>query len=374
MTTPNLTPLFNRYSNSYWPQHVEVFDDTGGFSGALIVRIKCPNGSFCLRGWPSNSLPRQRILGLHRLLAHVFQQGVTQVAVPVAAIDGTTLVEFQGSDWQLEPWMPGIADFHHNPTNSKLRAAMQCLAGFHRATARFEAHPEEQNWFGSLHDAPSPAVVDRFQKIEWWNNGRLAEVQARIASQPSVAGLPQPKFLNGPPRLMRASGAHHSLKDSNADEFSSIGKRLIDLYQRAAPRIAAELRMAADLRFQLQPCLRDIWHDHVLFTGDEVTGLIDASACRMENVASDLSRLLGSFVGDDHDGWDNALDAYQQFRSLTLDERALVTILDRSSVLLSGMTWLDRRFLQQQRFANPTAVVDRLRRILVRLEILAASL
>ena len=72
----------------------------------------------------------------------------------------------------------------------------------------------------------------------------------------------------------------------------------------------------------LQPCLRDVWHDHVLFQGDEVTGLIDPSAARTDTVAADISRLAGSLIADDRRAWGKAMDAYQAVRPLSAAKRS----------------------------------------------------
>ena len=122
----------------------------------------------------------------------------------------------------------------------------------------------------------------------------------------------------------------------------------------------------------LQPCLRDIWHDHVLFTGDIVTGLIDPHAARSDSVATDLARLLGTLVGDDRRGWDSGLAAYQEVRPLSAAELAMIELFDQSGVLLSGMTWLDWHLLQGRVFKNREGVLARLRSIAVRLKNLAS--
>ena len=164
-----------------------------------------------------------------------------------------------------------------------------------------------------------------------------------------------------------------SLATSAWKEFADIGKSIIDNFERLAPRIAGQLKVGQDTVVPLQPCLRDVWHDHVLFTGDEVTGLIDPHAARSDNVATDLARLLGSLVGDDCAGWDAGLAAYQTIRPLALAELALVEMFDQSAVLLSGMTWLDWVCLQGRTFADREIVLGRLRKILGRLEVLAGK-
>ena len=64
-----------------------------------------------------------------------------------------------------------------------------------------------------------------------------------------------------------------------------------------AARVAAALRPWAARPVPLQLCLRDVWHDHVLFTGNRVTGIIDYGAVGIDHPAVDLARLLGDLVG-----------------------------------------------------------------------------
>ncbi|MGH7127674.1 MAG: phosphotransferase, partial [Planctomycetaceae bacterium] len=233
-----------------------------------MYRLETDAGAVCLRCWPDAALPVPRILGLHRLLRETFRGGVSTVAVPIERCDGSTLVSEAGRLWQLEPWMPGRADFHSHPTVQRLRAAMRALAAWHRAAATFQPQLSEAAWFHCCRDAPSPAVTERLERLHDWRGER----GRRLRSESAVESDP---------------------------ELRAVAERILTAFDRAAPRIGLELRQAASLRFDLQPCLRDVWHDHVLFSGDEVTGLIDPSACRTEHVAADLSRLIGSLIGDE---------------------------------------------------------------------------
>src|SRR6202023_1230336 len=79
-----------------------------------------------------------------------------------------------------------------------------------------------------------------------------------------------------------------------------------------------------------QPCVCDVWHDHVLFEGDTVSGLIDFGGAKVDSVAVDLARLLGSMAGDDPVLRDAGFGAYVAVRPLSLGEVDLVTLLDRT--------------------------------------------
>jgi Ser/Thr protein kinase RdoA (MazF antagonist) len=302
-----------------------------GFSGAVVVRVTGKGGEFALRGWPPESLPQSRIRGLHRLLRHVAGQGVATVAVPLRDDQGETLVSRDARLWQLEPWLPGRADFWENPGEARLRSAMRRLAEWHAAAAAFVPSEAEAQWFSSHPAAPSPAVGERLERIRRLLSGGGDRLAAQLERLP-------------------------------AGEFREIGRRILEQVPQTAT-VADRLAALSHVKFPLQPCLRDVWHDHLLFTGDEVTGIIDPSACRSENVATDLARLLGSLVDDDDAQWDLALAAYRQHRPLTLDELALVQALDQSSVVLAGPTWLERGRAAGSAVCENERVIDRLRAI-----------
>lgn len=312
-----------------------------GFSGAVVRRVETGAGPHCLRGWPAEADP-ERIGGLHRLLLHVRSRGIEFVAVPVPANDGRTLVSASGRWWQLEPWLTGRADFSSRPTDTRLIATVTSLARLHLAMAQFEPAGADKKWFSSNPSAIAPAVSERLERLESWTPARLADLETRIESTPSTEGR------------LRAAAA-------------SIARG----FTRCAPRIAHELRAALRMRVAVQPCLRDVWHDHILFEGDNVCGIIDAAAARSDTVAADISRLLGSLLADDDRAWDAAVVAYQSVRRLSLEEMTLVGVLDRSGTLLSGMTWLFRRFFSNTPLENPDRVVARMEKIAKRIERLA---
>ena len=280
-----------------------------GFSGAVLRRVETTAGAFALRRWPSGGagLPVARIRELHRWLAWLAEQGVAIVAVPLQSNDGSTIVERRGMIWQLEPWLQGTADFHSHPTDERLRSAFTALARLHLASDRYAPTDDGGAWF-------------------WRGSGRPDAVSERLAKLPRTTIVPMdvPSPLVADPQRRAVVG------------------RMSSAIAVLAPRIAADLSRFMDVRVPLQPCLRDVWHDHVLFTGDEVTGIIDPSAAKTENVASDLSRLLGSFLGDSFDRWEIALAAYAAIRPLSADERRLIPLLDRSGVVLSACHWLQR--------------------------------
>ena len=100
-------------------------------------------------------------------------------------------------------------------------------------------------------------------------------------------------------------------------EFGPMARCFIATLPRILPRAMGRLEPLATVSLNLQPCLRDIWHDHVLFTGDKVTGMIDFGAVDIDTPATDIARLVGSLVGDDAAGWQSGIAAYSDVRPLT---------------------------------------------------------
>jgi Ser/Thr protein kinase RdoA (MazF antagonist) len=309
-----------------------------GFSGALVGRIETPAGPFCLRGWPLGTESSEKILALHEFLAYVRAREINYVPVPVACDEGITLVWVAGRFWQLEPWLPGHADFWSRPSDVRLAAAFVALARFHQAARGFRPAGGRPSHLGPAEPAVAPTVLDRIERLEGWGPLRLTELRERIC-----------QWSGDGPAVALAAG------------------RVLSAFERCAPRIERNLRSASQMPVPLQPCLRDVWHDHVLFQGDEVTGLIDPSAARTDTVAADISRLAGSLIADDRLAWGRAIDAYESVRPLSEEEAALVGILDRSGVLLSGMAWLERRYFEGVFFTE--RALERLQRIAARLSL-----
>ena len=133
----------------------------------------------------------------------------------------------------------------------------------------------------------APAVEERIERLEVWSQDKLVSVWGQIERSPEEAG------------------------------FRAAATSILAGFFRCAKRIEEELRVAARMRIPLQPCLRDVWHDHILFDGDAVSGVIDPSAARTDTIAADISRLAGSLVADDARGWDVAIAAYQSVRPLS---------------------------------------------------------
>lgn len=351
----NLLQIVESFCGSK-PARIRTLDrDSEGFSGAVVLRVvvqetpQAPEMEYCLRGWPPGSLPRERLLGLHRLLEHVHQSGVAQVPVPLRNKFGTTIYAEASQFWQLEPWLPGVADFSAAPNDARLRNAMTVLAQWHDAASRFEPRESEATWFKSFAAANSPTVADRLDRVERFQKQDVAKL-----------------------RQLLQETTHLPPWGAEFGELVDLSRRILDLFSLSAERVAEGLSTYRNLRFRLHPCLRDVWHDHLLFEGDTVTGLIDPSAARSETPATDLARLLGSLLGDDSERWEVAIAAYRSVRLLSDREAALARVIDQSTVLLSGLTWLERLFVHRLSYSNPPRVLDRLRQIALRLDRLAS--
>jgi homoserine kinase type II len=118
----------------------------------------------------------------------------------------------------------------------------------------------------------------------------------------------------------------------------------------------------------LQPCLCDVWHDHVLFEGERVTGLVDYGSVKTDHVAVDLARLLGSLVGDDRQQQAAGLEAYARLRPLSPEECRLVAALDETGTVLGAANWLRWLYHDVRRFEDREAVARRLAALVQRIE------
>ena len=334
ISEPDIEPVLRTYDAEYQPRERHYLAGGGGFSGSHLWRLETRQGTLVLRRWPAEHPSSERLAFIHRVLAHCATHGFTQIPLPLPARSGATWVEAEGHRWELARWLPGEANYHLQPSSTKLAAAMKALARFHLATSSFPPPVGEASG--------GTVFQDRKQRLE-----RLATGECGTELRTS--------YHRGWP----------SLRD--------LGERLLPLAQRAAQLVLPKMNAAAARSVPLQPCLRDVWHDHVLFTGDRVTGLIDFGAMRIASVAGDVARLLGSLAHDDLPAWQAGIRAYTQHRPLSDDELHFVRLFDESTVAWAGVQWLVWVCIEGRNFKNRAEVERRCLHWLDRLETMLAN-
>jgi Ser/Thr protein kinase RdoA (MazF antagonist) len=143
-----------------------------------------------------------------------------------------------------------------------------------------------------------------------------------------------------------------------------------------APRELTKVQRLHATELPLQYRLGDVHDEHVLFTGDEVTGIIDFGAVDYDAPAGDVARLLGSLVGDDRELWERGLAAYSAVRRLTEAEVRAVSVFHSSGTVIGAANWFkwlwgdEEDRLPVSDYSRPLA---RLARLTERLNALAAQ-
>jgi Ser/Thr protein kinase RdoA (MazF antagonist) len=303
-----------------------------------LWQVDSGGDAFTLRYWPAALHAPQRVASICQFVQHLARRGLP-VAAPLATRAGAATARDDDGVWTMSRWAPGEATYWQAPTSGKLTAALAMLARIHLVAADHRAADER----GRPRRAASPSMLARAAQLD--------ELRAGGAGT-----LVDPRRAN------------------SADELA--------LAERGAALVRRELpaQLAAARRWRTEPLplewrLGDVWHDHILFTGEEVTGVIDFAAAGVDSPAGDVARLLGSLVGDDADGWRRGLAAYESVRPLTPAERDAVRFFDESGTLLSTANWLRWLFGEPPGVRPPArrpVELARLARLVDRLAVLAA--
>lgn len=295
----------------------------GGFSGARVWRGRAARGGeLCLKMHPPGADAGRLELVIHRWMHAARSAGLDFVPQVEPTADGRTVVEAAGRVWDVTGWMPGAADFHASPTNVRLLAAVGALARLHDVWNRIEVN----------RPVPCPAVDRRWSALQSWTNLVESGWRPRPAADDPV-------------------GPH----------AAAAWDRLPGLVSQAI----ATLAPWRTLPVPVQPCLCDVWHDHVLFTGDRVTGLIDYGAAKVDHVAVDLARLLGSLIPGESERMALALRAYQAIRPVPQPE--LIDVLDQTGVVVAVTNWLRWLYHDRRVYPDRAAVAGRVGELVRRL-------
>ena len=205
----------------------------------------------------------------------------------------------------------------------------------------------------------------------------LAQLHTAANAVPSDRAGPSPSLVT---RLAMMRHNDHKVLDAIEQALASKSQTpwerrarvLLDRYRQVASTVMRELQAVQAATVPLQVCHGDLWRDHVLFRGEQVSGIIDFGAMKVESPATDIARLLGSLAGDDPQCWKAGLMAYHQMRPLQDPESRLIEVFDHSATLLAGVNWLKWLLLEERQFDSPQRVLERMDEILERLGNLAS--
>ena len=319
----DLTVVLERYPAAVRPlDQPEDLGNAGGLSGARFWRYRSGTGTLLVRAWPTDGPPLVVLERIHGWLAELTTLGF--VPVPIAGLDGRTIVVYAGQFWEVGPWMPGVSDPGRPPTAGRVRAACSALAAFH---ARLRRHATV---------GPSCGILARLREVEALSIRGFAALGRSVAESPN-------------------------------DRIGSIARRWLEVAPPFAASLRAGLSRAASRPVARQPCLRDARPEHFLFEGDRVSGLVDFGAMGEDSVAADLARLGSDWLGHDRLLRAEALRAYSAVRPLDHTELDLIAVFEETGALLIGAHWMRWHFLERRRFNDPGAVVSGLERGLDRL-------
>lgn len=319
----------------------------GGLSGAPVVLVRPECGPACvLKRVGRDDAAAPRAAWVHALVTQARRRGVVELPAPLVTPGGSTLVaDACGGVWELVPFVAGAsvvdADLPH------LWAALEVLARLHTAWA--DAPP------GPMAAPAGPAVPPA--------------VVRRIRQAAALGQTPWP--------VRRAAAPPHGVApDGLAAAVAIRWDRAIALGAAGAGRRAVErIAGVAAGAVPLQPVVRDVWYDHVLFeprgpaAAPRVTGLIDLHAAACDTPATDIARLAGSWwstaLGSACEAWlAEAVEAYAATRPLSAAERALVPWLHAAGVVCALDNWFRWVVEEGCVFADGPRVLARIDRLL----------
>lgn len=301
--------------------------ESAGFSGATVWRGIDREGVpwFALKAYPPVTISAVRLNAIHLWQQEAGEErhGLPFIPPLLRTATGGTFLTHADRRWEITKWMPGRADYHEQPSPERLAAACRSLARLHRV------------W------RPSKPIVGLVPGI----TRRLRTFKDHMHLAADLDHLPE---------------THPQLNEAF--------KRGREQLRRLIPAAESSLSAWVSRTLHLQPCHCDLWHDHVLFTHSQVTGLIDFGSTKVDHVSVDLARLLGSLVPDDDSAFRTGLTAY---RSESNDDEAtfdLVLLLARTGVLAAVANWLLRRLVHRHAFTNRDAIAARLLDLVSQLE------
>lgn len=297
----------------------------GGFSGACFWKLQQGDECWGIRRWPREHPTVSRLKWIHAVLKHSRDKGFPWLPKMRTSSAGESFIQDSDFLWECSCWMPGTAALGEDPSFERIATAMEALAKFHQSVEEFL--PDQ----GRL---SVPAVENRQVFFKQLATNMLDQIQSCLPA-------------------------------SDWPDLNRRANQFVERFSRLRGELQQRLVSTAVLRARLFPCLRDIRQQHVLFIGDQVSSFIDFGAMRIDSVATDIARLLGSVSRSGEEKWSIGLQAYQTVCPLDDEELELVDTLELANRAMSGLQWLGWILLEGRQFEDRQAVIRRLDELLL---------
>jgi homoserine kinase type II len=174
--------LLSRYAAEYQPvSPIESLGNAGGYSGARLWRFDSERGRLLLRAWPSHGCGQEHIERVHGWLFATAD--LRFVPVPVRDRAGRSLQAWNGTLWEVTPWLAGTPDLLCPPGVEHLRSAFTGLALFHERLSPLHAVGLSSG-LRQRHDEIRALVSGGFDSLE----------RAVFRDRPQSTGCPWPEI------------------------------------------------------------------------------------------------------------------------------------------------------------------------------------
>jgi hypothetical protein len=291
-----------------------------------------------LRRWGNGVLSKNRLQFIQAVLWQAEFEGIEFIPLPRETTDHRGFVIFDGSYWELLPWVSGVEEpppiltigFEEEiPTDISMTveqyenmaiqpfrivSAMMALAQFHIAVSTF---PIPDSSVGN-----SERVKNMLKKWRRWIDGGFNELYHAIRERWSVAV--SELLIN----------------------FAETGLRFQNNAIAHSGQIMTDIVRSSRLMVQIQPTIGNCCLRHLRFDCKGVCGMIDFKAIGVDSVVIDVASLLGSMANPDTEGWKLGLRAYQRIRQLDDYEIFMLKSLYHSTILIEGLDYLADFFLK----------------------------
>ena len=302
---------------------IEALGSAGGFSGAEFWKISVGPTEYCLRRWPHGKPNRSQADMIYSTLEYVRQHSDLPLAFPIPTVHGEPMCRAGDANWELSLWMPGKPIAETKINDDQLRAAARALAEFHNTTSLL-----------SQQQRASPAIDLRCTMIDRLWAAQLEQLQStQVVSDVVDIG---------------------------------VKKMLLEQFRYQAHALRQQLELLRSVPVFQIPIFGDVWSDHVFFKNDEVSGIVDFGAMKLESPCLDIARLFGSYADYSSEALPRGISYYGEFRELNDLDRSLIKLYDRGYLILAGIQWLIWLELEQRVFSDNESVRQRLHRLVRR--------